>query len=147
MQIAPIRKSNFVISLICSIPFIIFESADSKLDYYYSAQLFFNGWLIVLLILLSIMITSIIPSIRLSSNNWHKPSQAISPLLFWKEPVNFIHYIAISTIITALLGAALSGSIGGNMVYPLHVFAAGCGAVVGLTTAPVLFKGSFAGRP
>jgi len=147
MPISPIRKSNIVISIACSTLFLMFESTDSTLDYFYSAQLFFNAWLSVLLILLSIMITSLIPTIHFSSDNWHKPSNTISPFSFFKEPVNFIHYVAITAILTALMGASLTGILTGNFVYPLHIFAAGSGTVVGLTTAPALFKGSFTSKP
>ena len=144
MLTTPIRKSSFVIAVASSLIFLLSDAKTNRIDHFFSAELFFTAWLYVLLFLLTIMIASIFPLIRFSSDNWHRPSLTISTLAIFQEPINFMHYVAVTLILSSLLGAGLSGLVYGNAVYPIYFLATGVGILGGIRTAPWVFKGNFA---
>lgn len=144
MNALSIRKSSLVVAVVSSLFLVLFDANTVHIDYFLSAELFFTAWLYVLLFLLTIMFVSLVPGIRFSSDKWHRPSLSISTLAIFQEPINFLHYVAMTLILSSLMGATLAGLVNGYSVYPLHYFAIGVGILAGLRTAPWVFKGNYA---
>ncbi|MFV2055840.1 MAG: hypothetical protein ACC707_05195 [Thiohalomonadales bacterium] len=144
MAVITIRKSNIILGIAVGLLCTAHRPENNNIDIFFAAELFFNAWVIVLVFLLAIMVISLLPIGRHTSDKWHKPSRSISPLNFWREPINFIHYYSVSMIIAAIMAALIASVSNGHYECALNVLSIGFGGQCALFTAPLLFKGNFA---